>query len=415
MVQKSKKSDTKLTSLSFFSGCLGLDLGLEKAGIHQLLASDFDKSCQKTIAANRPNLPVIGDLMSVETAEIRKIAGLGKKERPTLVVGGPPCQAFSTAGKRQAFDDPRGNVFLRYIQVIDELQPEYAVIENVRGLLSAALQHRPIASRGSKSEILTEDELPGSALKLVLNLLKSSGYEVTFNLYNAANFGVPQTRERVILIASRNGMRVPYLTPTHSQAGEFGLPKWTTFRDAVKGLRENKMHGIEFSPARLKYFEMLGPGQYWKDLPTEKLRKEAMGDSYFSGGGKTGFFRRLAWNKPSPTLVTHPAMPATELGHPSKNRPLTVEEYKRVQQFPDDWILEGSTINQYKQIGNAVPVGLGYALGTALVSHMSGGFKETLFPEFTYSRYRNTNEITWNQEYEQSVKRNSVAQLKLEI
>jgi DNA (cytosine-5)-methyltransferase 1 len=406
-----RKSD--LTCLSFFSGCLGLDLGLEKTGIHQLLASEIDKSAVLTIKRNRPDLPVIGDLMDYQASEIRKIASLSPKESPTLIVGGPPCQAFSTAGKRQAFTDPRGNVFLKYVKLIDQLSPQYAVIENVRGLLSAALKHRPLSERGKDSEPFSEDELPGSALNHVIEQLNSYGYSVSFNLYNSANFGVPQIRERVILIASRDTDRVPYLTPTHSNDENYGLPAWKTFREAVKGLRENQMHGINFSKERLKYFEMLGPGQYWKNLPSEKIQQEAMGGSYFSGGGKTGFYRRLAWDLPAPTLVTHPAMPATELGHPIKNRPLTVEEYKRIQQFPDDWHIEGSIINQYKQIGNAVPIGLGEALGKTILNDLLGKKSSKKFNDFNYSRYKNTDDIRWRATFREEVRKIKYEQMQL--
>jgi DNA (cytosine-5)-methyltransferase 1 len=407
------KNKSDLTSLSFFSGCLGLDLGLEKTGIHQLLASEIDKSAVLTIKRNRPELPVIGDLMHYEASEIREIAGLGAKECPTLIVGGPPCQAFSTAGKRQAFIDPRGNVFLKYVKLIDQLSPQYAVIENVRGLLSAALKHRPLSERGKGSEPFSEDELPGSALNHVIKQLNRYGYSVSFNLYNSANFGVPQIRERVILIASRDTDRVPYLTPTHSNEEKHGLPSWITFREAVRNLRESRMHGINFSKERLKYFEMLGPGQYWKNLPTEKIQQQAMAGSYFSGGGKTGFYRRLAWNLPAPTLVTHPAMPATELGHPVKNRPLTVEEYKRIQQFPDDWHIEGSVINQYKQLGNAVPIGLGEALGTTILNDLRGEKTTQRFNEFNYSRYKNTDDIRWRAAFQDSVRKTKYEQMKL--
>ena len=386
----------ELTSLSFFSGCLGLDLGLEKAGIHQLLACDFDKTCRQTIAANRPDLPVIDDLNNYEADDIRKIAGLRKGQRPTLIVGGPPCQAFSTAGKRKAFADPRGNVFLKYIQIIEELQPDYAVIENVRGLLSAALTHRPLDQRGNGHPRLTDDELPGGALYHVLNWLRRIGYATSFNLYNAANYVVPQVRERVILIASLNGKRVPYIRPTHSEKPEFGLKKWVTFKQAVKGLREQDMTFLKFKEDRLKYYRMLKPGQYWKHLPTADLQKRALGKAYYSSGGKTGFFRRLAWDKPSPTLVTSPTMPATDLAHPEKNRPLSIQEYKRVQQFPDDWILMGNLAAQYKQVGNAVPVGLGQALGKELINHMNDVKRsEEKLNSFPYSRYKNTNDVDW--------------------
>ena len=393
----SKLKDKKeLTSLSFFSGCLGLDLGLEKAGIHQLLACDFDKHCRNTISANRPDLPVIDDLNKFEASDIRKIAGLKKNQRPTLIVGGPPCQAFSTAGKRQGFTDPRGNVFLKYIQMIEDLKPDYAVIENVRGLLSAALKHRPTDQRGKGFPALTDDELPGGALFYVLNWLNRIGYATSFNLYNAANHGVPQVRERVILVAARNGKRVPYIVPSHSNVASYGLPSWVTFRSAVDGLNEKDMEYLKFDEERLRFYRMLKDGQYWKHLPSVALQQEALGKSYFSGGGKTGFFRRLAWDKPSPTLVTSPTMPATDLAHPKEDRPLSIQEYKRIQQFPDNWILKGNLVAQYKQVGNAVPVGLGEALGRTLINHMNGAnLDASAFCEFPYSRYKNTKDEEW--------------------
>ena len=393
---KNRNKNHDLTSLSFFSGCLGLDLGLEKAGIHQLLACDFDKYCRQTIQKNKPNIPVIDDISKYEANDIREISGLKKGQFPTLIVGGPPCQAFSTAGRRQSFKDPRGNVFLKYIQLIEDLQPNYAVIENVRGLLSASLLHRPIEERSSQHPPLSNDELPGSALFFVLKWLKKIGYEVSFNLYNSANYGVPQVRERVILIASKDGSKVPYLQPTHSDDKSLGLHKWTTFKDAVKGLKEKDMRHVNYSEDRLKYFRLLGPGQYWKHLPTEKLIKEALGKSYTAGGGKTGFLRRLSWDKPSPTLVTSPIMPATDLAHPEKDRPLSIQEYMRVQQFPDDWIIEGKLVDQYKQIGNAVPVGLGEALGRTLINHINGSIEsDKKFEGFKFSRYKNTDEVSW--------------------
>jgi DNA (cytosine-5)-methyltransferase 1 len=394
-VKKASK-DRKLTSLSFFSGCLGLDLGLEKAGLHTVLTSEIDKYSVASIKANRPNVPVLGDISKLTHQEIRLAAGLGKHENPTVIVGGPPCQAFSTAGKRESFNDPRGNVFL---------------IENVRGLLSASLKHKPISERTNSN--LEPDELPGSALNHVLELLRSYGYSYSFNLYNSANFGVPQIRERVILIASREHKNIPYLTPTHSNNPDYGLPEWATFRDAVKGLREPSMHGISFPADRLKYYKMLKAGQNWRDLPTEKIKKEAMGGSYFSGGGKTGFYRRLDPSQPSPTLVTHPAMPATDLCHPTKDRPLTVEEYKRIQQFPDDWIISGNLISQYRQLGNAVPVGLGEAVGKHLMDLLHQRVPKISYPEFEYSRYKNTSHTEWQKAYDLSLSKLKIDQLKL--
>lgn len=379
---------------------MGLDLGLERAGINQLLACEIDSHCRNTINKNRPELPVLEDILRYSADDIREVSGLKKGERPLLVVGGPPCQAFSTAGKRKGFEDPRGNVLLHYINLIGSLSPEYAVIENVRGLLSAPLIHRPHNQRGKDYPPISNDEKPGGALTHILRLLSSFGYEVSFNLYNAANYGVPQKRERVILIASRSGIRVPHLKPTNSEDGKYGLPKWITFSEAVEGLDRSEATSVKFPEKRLRYYRMLKSGQYWKDLPNEEIKREAMGKSYFAGGGKTGFYRRLDWDKPSPTLVTHPAMPATDLAHPEDDRPLSVEEYRRIQQFPDDWELSGSIVEQYKQIGNAVPIGLGEVVGKSILDHMNGHvWDEREMSGFSYSRYKNTDEISWKKKH----------------
>jgi DNA (cytosine-5)-methyltransferase 1 len=244
---------------------------------------------------------------------------------------------------------------------------------------------------------LTPDEEKGGALNHILNRLRKGGYAVSFNLYSSANFGVPQVRERVILVCSRSGLKAPYLTPTHSQESSHGLLPWRTVREALVGLEKVTHHHVNFPEKRLKFYRLLKDGQYWKHLP-EKLQKKALGASYFAGGGKTGFFRRVAWDKPSPTLVTHPAMPATDLCHPKENRPLSVEEYKRIQQFPDDWKVAGSLIDQYRQIGNAVPVGLGEAIGRLIVSLLENR-KSVAVPKFNFSRYCATDDISWERQF----------------
>jgi DNA (cytosine-5)-methyltransferase 1 len=138
---------------------------------------------------------------------------------------------------------------------------------------------------------------------------------------------------------------------------------------------------------------MLSEGQNWRHLP-ENLQKEALGKSYFAGGGKTGFLRRLAWDKPSPTLVTHPAMPATDLAHPEENRPLSIEEYKRLQEFSDSWQLAGPLIEQYKQVGNAVPASLGRAIGSLILGLLNTEDMKSS-ADFPYSRYKNTSDHEW--------------------
>ena len=408
---RTKRSKKKLNALSFFSGALGLDLGLEQAGIDVLLASEIDESCRRTIALNRPEIALIGDIRDYSAEQIREQAGLDPDDDIHLMIGGPPCQAFSTAGKRQGFQDDRGNVFLTYIDRILELNPRVAVIENVRGLLSAPLQHRPHERRGFGFPPLTPDEDKGGALNYILQRLRLAGYGVSFNLYNSANFGVPQIRERVIIVCCRDGRKAPYLAPTHSDDDSLGLPKWRTVRESFQGMESVAHNHVKFPERRLKYYRMLRDGQYWKHLP-EKFKKEALGASYFAGGGKTGFFRRLAWDKPSPTLVTHPAMPATDLCHPKENRPLSIQEYKRLQQFPDDWKLAGSLVDQYRQVGNAVPAGLGAAIGKLVVSLFQNK-KSAVIEGFTYSRYLATDEISWERQFKS--RQNGNAQLSLSL
>ncbi|AXX04631.1 DNA cytosine methyltransferase [Cronobacter sakazakii] len=378
-------------ALSFFSGAMGLDLGLEKAGFKTLLACEIDKSARKTIKKNKPDIALIGDIRDYTSKEILAHAGLSIGDEVDLIMGGPPCQAFSTAGKRLGFEDERGNVFLTYLETVFEIRPKYFLIENVRGLLSAPLQHRPHSQRGEDFPPLKHEERAGGVLSYIYRMIKANGYSCSFELYNAANFGVPQTRERVVMLCSRDGKKIPYIEPTHSQNGEFGLPLWRTFAEAVKDIKDINHTHLEFPEKRKKYYRMLGPGEYWKNLPLE-LQMEALGNSFFSGGGKTGFLRRLAWNKPSPTLVTHPAMPATDLAHPEEVRPLSIEEYKKLQQFPDDWSIEGKLLDQYKQLGNAVPVGLGYAIGKHLLD-FDKNILPQIYPNFKYSRYKNTSDI----------------------
>ena len=387
----------KIRALSFFSGAMGLDIGLEKAGIDVILACESEKFIRETIKLNRPKIKVLEDINNYSAKEIRKEAGLKSKEKIDLIVGGPPCQAFSTAGKRLSINENRGIVFIKYLELIKELNPTYFVIENVRGLLSVPLKHVPHDKR--KGKLKTKEE-KGGTLNYILNYLNNIGYKVSFNLYNSANFGSPQIRERVIIIGNKKE-KLPYLTPTHSQHGEFGLKPWKTFKAAVKGLHNINHDYVKFPEGRLKYYKKLKEGQNWRNLPL-KLQKEALGNSYYLGGGKTGFLRRLGWNKPSPTLVTDPMMPATDLAHPVENRPLSIQEYKRIQEFPDDWKLAGSIRNQYKQIGNAVPVSLGRAIGKLIVNHILKK-KIKIINNFKYSRYLYTSELNWNYSFSKKI------------
>ena len=140
-------SSSKPVALSFFSGAMGLDLGIEKAGFDVRLACEVDKYCRQTIALNKPNTALLSDINNYTAGAVRETAGLSVDDDIDLIVGGPPCQAFSTAGKRKGFNDDRGNVFLKYLELCLELRPKYFVIENVRGLLSCPMEHRPHGKR----------------------------------------------------------------------------------------------------------------------------------------------------------------------------------------------------------------------------------------------------------------------------
>ena len=369
----------KLKALSFFSGAMGMDIGLARAGIDVVLACESEKFIRETIRLNRPNLKIIEDINKYSSSEIKKLSGLKKNEKVDLIVGGPPCQAFSTAGKRLSIKESRGQVFLKFLEVIKDLKPKYFVIENVRGLLSV-----PLNKSGKK--------IKGGTFKFIIDYLENCGYKISFELYNSANFGSPQIRERVVIIGNKKN-KLPYLAPTHSNEEKYGLKSWRTFKDACKGLHNTRHNHVNFPEKRLKYFRLLKEGQNWRNLPVN-LQKKAMGKSYFLGGGKTGFLRRLSWSKPAPTLVTDPTMPATDLAHPNKDRPLSVEEYKRIQEFPDSWKIFGNIRQQYKQIGNAIPVSLGHAIGKLIMNDLNKK-KIKVINSFRYSRYLNTSDTTW--------------------
>lgn len=391
----------KLTAISLFTGAMGLDIGLEKAGVEILAACEIDKVCRETISRNRPGLKLFEDVWSYSAQELLEGSGLNSSRELDLLVGGPPCQSFSTAGARRGLNDSRGNAILRFVQIIIDLKPRFAVIENVRGILSAPLKHVPHAQRSTNTPS-TSEEVPGSALLKVIDLLERAGYKVSFNLYNTANFGTPQSRERVVILCTRDELEMPYLMPTHSNNVEFGLPDWRNLRDAFTGLEHIEHEHAEFPSGRLQYYRMLQEGQYWKHLPKE-LQRAALGQAFHSGGGKTGFYRRLAWSKPSCTLVTSPIMPATDICHPDEDRPLSVQEYKRIQEFPDDWDLAGSLSDKYRQVGNAVPVGLGLAIGKCIVNRAEG--KDEYPPNgFPFSRYKGTDHRSWKQQVEMKIK-----------
>ena len=205
------------SSISLFSGAMGLDLGLEAAGIATALCIEIDKASCKTVRANRPQLPLLeGDIRGISAEQALATAGL-HKDAVFLICGGPPCQSFSTAGRRQSIGDPRGSLFRDFVRFIEEIRPPYFLMENVRGILSAAIKHRPLEQRGDQALPLEPAEELGSALSVILGEFARIGYTVNYKLVKAAEYGVPQIRERVIFLGSRDGQRIPFPRPTHAK------------------------------------------------------------------------------------------------------------------------------------------------------------------------------------------------------
>lgn len=383
---RTSQNTPKIIAMSFFSGAMGFDIGMKNVGLEAVLACENNKACRMTIAKNNPDIGLIGDIWEYSVADLYRMAGLPQGHKVDIIFGGPPCQAFSTAGHQKGFDDPRGNAFLKYIAIVGEVRPTYVVIENVRGLLTAEAE-------------IEGKVVKGGALRHILKQLQELGYSISFNLYNAANYGAPQVRERVVIIGHLGPCKVPYITPTNSEVESFGLPKWKTLRDAFDCLPEGvEHHYIKFPESRLQFYRLLKEGQNWKNLPVD-MQKKALGKAFYTAGGKTGFYRRLSFDKPSTTLLTSPAMLSTALTHPIENRPLSVEEYSVIQGFPLDWEFCGSLADIYRQIGNAVPIKLGEAIGRTILAHMRGYTSSNeLFDSFPYSRYKNTDEVSWEKQ-----------------
>ncbi|MDO5308906.1 MAG: DNA cytosine methyltransferase [Planctomycetia bacterium] len=347
--------------VSFFSGAMGLDIGLMRAGLNVVIGQDFDASCVSTMRANGHEV-LSGDVRALEPSTVLERCALRVGE-PFLVCGGPPCQPFSTAGKRLGMNDPRGSLFMDFIRMIDHIRPRFFIMENVKGLVSSPLKH---VSPEQRDENDHEQRL-GTTLDVILSEFDKLRYKTVYGILDAVNYGTPQFRERFVMIGSRDGEDVFLPFPTHFQRHQAPSSRWRTLYDAISDLDPLQQEFSELSPDRKRYLHLVPEGGNWRDLPKE-LIPQAMGGAYESGGGKVGFYRRLSWRQPSPTLTTSPGQKATLLGHPTFDRPLSVQEYARIQQFPDDWIFAGNTASKYKQIGNAVPVGLGFALGQAVIA-----------------------------------------------
>ena len=328
------------TSVELFAGAGGLALGMHMAGFRHVLLNEIDSMACRTLRKNHPEWNVLeGDIHQVDFTPLRG--------RVDFLSGGFPCQAFSYAGKKGGLNDTRGTLFFELARAVREIQPKVFMGENVKGLLS-------------------HDD--GRTLEVIRNAIAELGYTlVEPRVLKAIMYQVPQKRERLILIAIRNdiyqrGVRFRWPDPYR---------RVMTLRDAFYGgeLFENDVpisEGQLYPAKKARVMAMVPEGGDWRDLPVEE-QKDYMGGSFYLGGGKTGMARRLSMDEPSLTLTCAPAQKQTERCHPIETRPLTVREYARIQTFPDYWQFEGNLSDQYKQIGNAVPVNLAYAIGRSLI------------------------------------------------
>jgi len=330
-------------SIELFAGGGGLALGMEKAGFKHVMLNEFDSFACATLRQNRPYWNVIeGDVNYIDFSQWH-----GKVD---FISGGFPCQTFSYAGKGAGFNDTRGTLFFQLARAIKEIQPKVFMGENVRGL---------IAHDG------------GHTLDVIKSAIKDLGYTlIEPRVLKAICYKVPQKRERLILIAVRNDYadKIYFQWPAPYR-------RIMTLRDAFfKGeLYDTDVPSSpcqKYPPKKQRVMEMVPEGGDWRDLPIE-VQKEYMGASFYLGGGKTGMARRLSLDEPSLTLTCAPAQKQTERCHPTETRPLSVREYARIQTFPDDWQFAGNLTAQYKQIGNAVPVNLAWAVGRAIMRLMN--------------------------------------------
>ncbi len=381
---------TKPTVISLFTGGMGLDLGFEEKGFDIKVALDNDAAVEATILANDRDFPVISKNVSkVTTAEILSVAGLQVGEA-TVVTGAPPCEPFSTAGNRNGFRDHRASAVHSFIQIVRESQPEYFAFEEVPGFLRAAKKHISFYERSNmRAGEIHPDVKLGSAFEEIMKEFEGLGYYLSFDpinprasLLNSADYGVPQKRVRFVLLGAREGPAIDLPTPTHDapdskEVQEGAKGQWRTLRDALDGLDYNGDEHLQFPKKWGQYLDKVPEGGCWRDLRKD-LHAVVLGGAYDDGtnpmtagkkGGRTGFLRRLSWDKPAPTLVDRPTHKANCLCHPGETRPLSVREYARIQGFDDDWIFSGSLSQRYRLIGQATPVQLGTAIAAKILEH----------------------------------------------
>jgi DNA (cytosine-5)-methyltransferase 1 len=323
--------------IELFAGAGGLALGLENAGFESLGLIEFDKSASLTLRKNRPNWNVIHeDVAKISPLDLEELFST-KKGDLDLLSGGAPCQSFSYAGKRLGLEDARGTLFYHYAVFLQKLQPKMFLFENVDGLL-------------------THDG--GKTFITIKKVFSDCGYTIRWKVLNANDFGVPQKRKRLITVGVRQDL---------ADQIKFSFPPPHTYKPVLRDILSEvpESEGTKYSEDKQKIFDLVPPGGCWKHIDPE-VAKKYMKSCWDMEGGRTGILRRMSLDEPSLTVLTSPGQKQTDRCHPLESRPFTVRENARCQSFPDEWVFEGSMGEKYKQVGNAVPVGLAYEIGLSI-------------------------------------------------
>ncbi len=332
----------KYSVVELFAGAGGLALGLEQAGFETKLLLEIDKWACETLRKNRPNWNIIQE-------DITKVSQTGIKQHLKdgseidLLSGGYPCQSFSYAGNRLGIDDTRGTLFYDFALILNELKPKMFFAENVKGLV-------------------THDK--GKTFQTMIRIFEDVGYDVVYKVLNALDYGVAQKRQRVVIIGIRKDIKSKI-------KDEFEFPKpykkQLTLKDILQDVPPSPY--ATYNEKKKEVLKYVSPGGCWRDLPDDVAR-EYMKSTYFMGGGRTGIARRLSWDEPGLTVLCSPSQKQTERCHPDELRPFSIRENARIQSFPDDWEFCGSLSQQYKQIGNAVPVNLAKEVGLSIKKYL---------------------------------------------
>ncbi|WP_419914305.1 DNA cytosine methyltransferase [Hoeflea sp.] len=358
-----------LTAIDLFCGAGGLSAGLEMAGFEVLAGNDLFEAAGETFSKTHSHADfILGPIQNLNTTELMNRTGLKRGELAVLV-GGPPCQAYSVYNHQRGMHDERAQLFRQYLRLVDELSPEWIVMENVAGIFSIG---------------------GGEAVHAIEKELATLGYDVRHEVLKAEEFGVPQERRRVVFIGNRIGAPICHPKPTHGP----GLLPYTTIADAIsdlpplqngedkgpvsyvgeaksefqQALRGNLTRVTSHAAPRLgqvnlERLQHIPPGGSWRDIPFDLL---PAGMKRAKRSDHTKRYGRMTWDGLSCTVLTKCDIHWGAYIHPEQNRAISVREAARLQSFPDWFEFAGSKTEQYVQVGNAVPPLLGRAIGEAI-------------------------------------------------